>query len=136
MNKQGVGTMAITAEQRERLELLAAINTTQQAYANIFHDESTPKAPDHSQRITLTDSRVIDELRRRAQSQKIDYAKLIEDTLWKVFFPGESKGQKPVKLAKSCPICGSRNILEPENGFPQTCECLDCKATFDQPVWG
>lgn len=47
----------------------------------------------------------------------------------------EPKIKHAVDLAKSCPVCGSQNILEPDNGFPQTCECISCKATFVQPVW-
>jgi len=131
-----VGTMAITEEQRERIEILAAINATRRAYANMFKDANMPNTPAaRPQQVTLTNPRICNELGQRVAEQRVTYSQLVEHILWNAFFPGESKDQKPVKLVKACPNCGSRNLIEPKNRFPLQCECLDCKVAFEQPTW-
>lgn len=41
--------------------------------------------------------------------------------------------KQDIELIKTCPVCGSKNILEPENDAVWLCD--DCMTEFREPIW-
>lgn len=122
--------VGITPEQRERVEALSMVKSVQQAAQNMFRDPHKNKLG-----MCLTNQKIIDVIQERAAAQNISNRQYVEYLLWDLFFPGEPRNQKPATMIQCCPVCGSKRILEPKNGFPLHWECFDCHAEFDEPVW-
>ena len=119
--------LAITEEQAARIAILAASRKARKHGIDVC-------------KVCIDNPRIVAELNEWGKTLGMSRSWVVQAILWDVLFPGEKnpveQQDSAVKLIKVCPNCGSTHILEPKNRFPLQWECLDCKAAFEQPVWG